>query len=171
MNRVVLKIDGAAHALEFDPAAPERFRLDDAAFAASVATIKSGWYSILIAGKNLELRVAAVEGKPDGGPATYRVSMDGAEFSIEVIDPRKWVRGGGAAQAAGSQSIVAPMPGKVVRILVAEGQSVEAGQGLLVVEAMKMQNEIKSQKAGTVGKVSVHEGQTVTAGQALMIVE
>lgn len=167
MNTVLLKIDGIEHLLELNPAAPESFVLDHKPFAASVEAIESGWYSILMGGKSLELRVAAIDGKP----ATYRVRMDGAEFSIEIIDPRKWVRGSGAALAAGSQNIIAPMPGKVVRILVDEGQSIEAGQGLLVVEAMKMQNEIKSQKAGTVGKVSVHEGQTVNAGQTLMIVE
>ncbi|MBI4459929.1 MAG: biotin/lipoyl-binding protein [Acidobacteria bacterium] len=63
------------------------------------------------------------------------------------------------------------MPGKVIRVLVSENQSVEAGQGLLVVEAMKMQNEIKSPRAGCVQKVRVREGQTVTAGEVLLVVE
>jgi biotin carboxyl carrier protein len=63
------------------------------------------------------------------------------------------------------------MPGKVVRVMVEEGQPVESGQGLVVVEAMKMQNEIKSPKAGVVKAVHVREGGSVGAGQALLVVE
>jgi biotin carboxyl carrier protein len=71
----------------------------------------------------------------------------------------------------GRQSIVAPMPGKVVRILAAAGESVEANQGLLVVEAMKMQNEIRSPKAGKVVEVKVASGEAVNSGQVLLVVE
>jgi len=62
------------------------------------------------------------------------------------------------------------MPGKVVRVLVNEGESVTAGQGLLVIEAMKMQNEIRSPKSGVVEKLSAAEGQAVTAGETLAII-
>jgi biotin carboxyl carrier protein len=87
-----------------------------------------------------------------------------------VIDPRSWRRGHGEGiELEGRQKIVAPMPGKVVRVLVEPGQSVAAGQGLLVIEAMKMQNEIRSPKSGTVEKLAV-EGQTVNAGEILAIV-
>ncbi len=63
------------------------------------------------------------------------------------------------------------MPGKVVRVLVSEGQTVQSGQGLIVVEAMKMQNEIKSPKAGKIQKVLVREGHAVNAGEILLTVE
>ena len=63
------------------------------------------------------------------------------------------------------------MPGKIVRVLVSEGDAVEAGQGVIVVEAMKMQNEVRSPKAGVVVKVAVAEGATVFAGEVLAIVE
>jgi biotin carboxyl carrier protein len=63
------------------------------------------------------------------------------------------------------------MPGKVVRLMVREGDEVEAGAGVAVVEAMKMQNEIKSPKKGTIGKILVSEGATVNAGDVLAIVE
>jgi biotin carboxyl carrier protein len=63
------------------------------------------------------------------------------------------------------------MPGKIVRLLVAEGDSVEAGQGLLVVEAMKMQNEMKAPKAGCVVSLKAHEGATVAAGDVLATIE
>jgi biotin carboxyl carrier protein len=69
------------------------------------------------------------------------------------------------------KKIVAPMPGKVVRILAREGTEVQAGQGIIVVEAMKMQNELKSPKQGVVQKIEVTEGATVNAGDVLVIVE
>ena len=71
----------------------------------------------------------------------------------------------------GPKKLVSPMPGKVVRVLVAAGAEVEAGQGIIVVEAMKMQNEIKSPKKGKVSKIIAAEGATVNAGEALAIVE
>ena len=67
--------------------------------------------------------------------------------------------------------MTAPMPGKIVRLLVAEGQTVEAGQGLLVVEAMKMQNEMKAPKAGHVVSLTAREGATVAAGEVLAAIE
>ena len=71
----------------------------------------------------------------------------------------------------GPKKLVAPMPGKVVRILVTQGAEIEAGAGVLVVEAMKMQNEVKSPKKGTVQKILVNEGAAVNAGDILAIVE
>ena len=94
----------------------------------------------------------------------------GLEFQVEVFDPRSWRRGRGAGiELEGRQQLIAPMPGKIVRVLVAAGQEVKAGQGLLVIEAMKMQNEIRSPKSGTVEKLA-REGQTVNAGEVLAIV-
>jgi biotin carboxyl carrier protein len=89
---------------------------------------------------------------------------------VEIIDPRAWRRGrGGGIELEGRQQLIAPMPGKIVRVLVAKGQQVEAGQGLLVIEAMKMQNELRSPKSGAVEKVA-REGQTVNAGEILAVV-
>jgi len=94
------------------------------------------------------------------------------EFSAEVIDPRAWRgRKQGGLEVEGRQEVVAPMPGKVVRLLVAAGDEVEAGQGLLVVEAMKMQNEIRSPKSGKVERMHAKEGQAVNAGEVLAWVE
>ena len=96
----------------------------------------------------------------------------GREFHATVRDPRAWKRtDGGLQQTHGRQEVVAPMPGKIVRVLVAAGQNVEVGQGLVVVEAMKMQNEIKSPKKGTIQKILVSEGAAVNAGDVLAIVE
>ncbi len=89
-----------------------------------------------------------------------------------VADPRGWRgRRHGVLEAEGRQQIAAPMPGKVVRLLVQAGDAVEVGQGLLVVEAMKMQNEIRSPKNGRVEKLFAREGQAVNAGEILAWVD
>jgi biotin carboxyl carrier protein len=96
----------------------------------------------------------------------------GARHRVEVSDPRS-LRGrrGAAGTDKGPQKITAPMPGKVVRLLVTETSEVEAGQGVVVVEAMKMQNEIKSPKKGTIRKLNAVIGAAVNAGDVLAIVE
>jgi acetyl/propionyl-CoA carboxylase alpha subunit len=75
------------------------------------------------------------------------------------------------AQAEGAQQVVAPMPGKVVKLLVTVGDEVKARQGLIVVEAMKMENELRSPKDGRVTDIAVSEGQSVEAGRLLVVVE
>lgn len=93
-------------------------------------------------------------------------------FAVELRDPRSLrSRRDSAADGTGPRKIVAPMPGRVVRLLVPEHSEVEAGQGIVVVEAMKMQNEIKSPKKGTVRKIVAAAGAAVNAGDVLAIVE
>ena len=92
-------------------------------------------------------------------------------FAAEVSDPRSLRGRARARDDHGPRKIVAPMPGRVVRLLVRAGDEVELGTGVYVVEAMKMQNEIKSPKKGTVREVLVSEGAAVNAGDVLVIVE
>ena len=92
-------------------------------------------------------------------------------FAVEVRDPRSLRGRTRAGDDHGPRKIAAPMPGKVVRLLVHEGDEVEPGSGVAVVEAMKMQNEIKSPKKGTIQKILVSEGAAVNAGDVLAIVE
>src|SRR6266704_1033037 len=99
-------------------------------------------------------------------PNTLSILLAGQSYEICVAPS---VDGKLRLQTGGLQ-ITAPMPGKVVRLLVKTGDRVEAGQGLLVVEAMKMQNEIRSPKSGTVERVFVQEGQPVSAGEVLAAV-
>ncbi len=99
------------------------------------------------------------------------VVIDGHRFEIQVLDPRRWSRKSGGAAGEGAQSVIAPMPGKVVRVLVSPGDAVEPGQGLVVVEAMKMQNELKTRRAGRVAAVPVRPGETVSAGAILATIE
>jgi biotin carboxyl carrier protein len=92
-------------------------------------------------------------------------------FTVEIRDPRSLRGRARSGDNHGPKKITAAMPGKVVRLLVREGDEVEPGAGVAVVEAMKMQNEIKSPKRGTVQKILVNEGAAVNAGDVLAIVE
>ena len=124
--------------------------------------VATNTYSILINGQAFE---AIVVPTPEG----ERVHCGGREFHAIVSDPRAWQRERSARfETEGQQRIIAPMPGKVIRILVSAGQAVGADQGLVVVEAMKMQNEIRAPRAGTVDRVFIREGQAVAAGEALV---
>jgi biotin carboxyl carrier protein len=99
------------------------------------------------------------------------VWVGSVRFAAEVRDPRSLRGRARAVDDHGPRKLTAPMPGKIVRVLVSEGATVEAGSGVLVVEAMKMQNEIKSPKKGTIQKILVGEGAAVNAGDVLAIVE
>jgi biotin carboxyl carrier protein len=139
-----------------------RIALDGQPVEADAVEIAPNTFSILLRGQSHEIRVTPL---PDG---TLTLQTGPEEFTAEVIDPRAWSgRRHTAVEAEGRQQIVAPMPGKVVRLLVKAGDAVEAGQGLLVMEAMKMQNEIRSPKSGVVERLLAAEGQAVNAGEVL----
>jgi biotin carboxyl carrier protein len=143
-----------------------KISLDGNVFDADAVEVAPNIFSVLLNGESHQIRIAP---RPDG---TLTLHTGLAEYHAEVIDPRSWRgRRHGAAEAEGCQQITAPMPGKVVRLLVKQGDSVEAGQGLLVVEAMKMQNEIRSPKSGKIEKLFAQEGQPVNAGEVLLWVE
>ena len=147
-------------------AAGWRISLDGEVVDADALEIAPNIFSILLNGKSYEIRVAPT---PTG---TLTLQTGRHEFTAEVTDPRAWRgRRHGAMEAEGRQQILAPMPGKIIRVLVQAGEKVEAGQGLLVVEAMKMQNEIRSPKSGTVERLLVKEGQPVNAGEVLAWVD
>ncbi len=117
----------------------------------SMEKLEPGCHSVLIGGRS------------------YRVTA--ATAGVEVFDPRG-LRARKAGNASrGRHDVTAPMPGKVVRLLVTVGDAVEPGQGLVVVEAMKMQNEIKSRKAGRVVEVRTKPDAAVTAGEILLVVD
>jgi len=143
-----------------------RISLDGSPLDVDAVEVTPNTFSILFEGESFEVRIAPL---PDGS-LTLHTGM--AEFTAEVEDPRAWRgRRHGSFEAEGRQQITAPMPGKIVRVLVNTGDAVEVGQGLLVVEAMKMQNEIRSPKSGRVEKLFVEEGQAVNAGDVLAWVD
>jgi biotin carboxyl carrier protein len=100
------------------------------------------------------------------------VSVAGHTFDTKVIDPKR-LRGSGLGSETehGHAEIRTAMPGKVVRILKTSGDAVTKGEGVIVVEAMKMQNELKSPKDGTIGYIKVAEGATVGAGDVLVVID
>lgn len=102
----------------------------------------------------------------------FHVTVGTREIDVTIVDPKR-LRGFGAAgdDAGGSAEIKTAMPGKVVRILVAEGDAVQKGDGVIVVEAMKMQNEIKAPKDGKVRQIKVGTGDAVSAGEILVVIE
>ncbi|MFO7692956.1 MAG: acetyl-CoA carboxylase biotin carboxyl carrier protein subunit [Vicinamibacterales bacterium] len=110
---------------------------------------------------------------PTGLPGEIAVHMPAGVASAKVLTgaASRFGRGAGAAQAAGTQQVLAPMPGRVVKLLVRAGDEVKARQGLVVVEAMKMENELRSPKDGRVIEVLVAEGASVEAGRPLVVVE
>jgi biotin carboxyl carrier protein len=121
----------------------------------------SGWRTILIEERSYRIT--------RGAPG--EVLVNGWPIAVDVFDPRSLRARKSGISGSGRQQVSAPMPGKVVRVLVAPGDQVEAGQGLVVVEAMKMQNEMKSPKAGRVVEVRTRPDAAVVAGEALVIVE
>jgi biotin carboxyl carrier protein len=138
--------------------------IDGERLEADATEVSPGIYSILINGKSFEVRVERLGGE-------LRAVTRGREFRVVIEDEREWRRNrGGSVEAEGRQQVLAPMPGKIVRVLVSAGDTVRAGQGLLVVEAMKMQNEIRAPKSGTIDGVRVSEGQTVNAGEVVVVV-
>ena len=126
----------------------------------TIVETEPGVYSVLVDGASHEVRVGAGQ-----------VSVGNRRFDYEVDDPRQWKRSGDAAGGHGRAAILAPMPGKVVRIMVAVGDEVEAGQGIVVVEAMKMQNELKAPRAGRVTAIQAKENDSVVAGSVLAVID
>jgi acetyl/propionyl-CoA carboxylase alpha subunit len=128
---------------------------------ADVRVLQAGVMSLLIDGRQYR---CVLDG--DG------VVIGGRRFGFEVTDPRSLQgRRGAGAGTDGPRPVKAPMPGRMVRVLVAVGDEVEEGQALLVIEAMKMQNELKSPKTGRVAKIAVAVGDAVGSGDVLVVVE
>ena len=164
--KLTLRIDGAEDHIEIlEPAPFCRFQFGDGPVrSAHVETPEPGVYSVILDGRSYDARVEET-------PGGLVVVIDGHRFEIAAEDPRRWSRKAGGSSAEGVQTVAAPMPGKVVRVLVAPGETVTAGQGLLVVEAMKMQNEMKAARAGRILTVTAKEGATVSAGEILATIE
>ncbi len=141
-------------------------KVDDTMMELDAAFTARDVLSVLLGGKAYEVkRERSLNGD------THMI-VGSARYSSEVHDPRSLkTRRATAGTGEGPQKLVAPMPGKIVRIIVPEKGEVEAGHGVIVVEAMKMQNELKSPKTGIVSKVLVAEGATVNAGDPLVIIE
>ena len=126
---------------------------------------------LLISGTNV-YRCRVEQKRDPGSGESFAIVLRGRNYDVAIIDPKRLRSGqGSAAHHSGAAEIVSPMPGKIVRVLVAAGANVEAGAGIIVVEAMKMQNEMKAPKAGVVVSINGEEGATVSAGDVLAVIE
>lgn len=144
------------------------FRVDRETGETDWAEIAPGVYSILLGGRSYEAHLTRRPGEPEGRTDSYLVTVGTRQYLVDVRDPRLRRHAGSAAAAEGPQEILAPMPGKIVRILVSENQEIVQGDGLLVIEAMKMQNELRAPRHGRVEKIYVREGAGVESGFKLL---
>ena len=157
--------------VEIERSGPGKFKilLAGEAFVLDAHLLQPGVLSLLIGGKSYR---CILDGSAAGAEAEQAVLVNGSRLDFRVEDPRSLGgRRGAAAAADGPKAVKAPMPGRVVRSLVAVGDEVAAQQGIIVIEAMKMQNELKSPKAGKIARISVQVGDTVQAGDVLAMVE
>ena len=159
-------IDGKPHQLELTKNdGLWRCKLDGETFDVDAVVARRDVISLIVDG-------TAWEVKRERTATDLHLWVKSARFAVDVRDPRSLrSRRSAGAGVEGPQKLLAPMPGKIVRVLAAAKDEVEAGQGLLVIEAMKMQNEMKSPKKGVVKQVLVAEGAAVNAGDVLAIVE
>ena len=165
---VWLEINGKPRRVELPDGLPksgEPIVLDGQPITVDVRMIAPGVLSLIVEGRQYR---CVLEHDVEGDC----VLIAGQRFAFAEADPRSLAGPGGAAAGVdGPRAVRAPMPGRVVRVLVAVGDTVEAQQGLVVIEAMKMQNELKSPKPGRVARLPAEAGATVGAGDVLAVIE
>lgn len=168
---MIVQIDlaGSVRAVQLDQDSADgiyRVSLNGKELAVEARLLRPGVLSLLIGGKAYR----CVLEEDATAPAVH---IGGHRYLYRVDDPRSLNsrrRGKGGA-ATGPVSIKAPMPGRVVRLMAVEGDEVSSQQGIVVIEAMKMQNELKAPKAGRVIRILVETGETVVSGQPLAVIE
>lgn len=168
-----IEVCGKKHHLEIHPtataqmpcAAPSRVTVDGKESTVDAVLTEPGILSLLMEGKCYRV---IFDARSDG----RAVLIGGQRTAYVVQDPRSLsARRGAGTQANGPQSLRAPMPGRVVRLLASVGDMVAAHQAVLVIEAMKMQNELKAPKAGRIVRIQPEPGATVQAGDVLVVIE
>lgn len=142
--------------------------IDDRKYEIEAHEIKEGVFLLKHLGRVFECRVNRNENRRE----QFNVQVKNQSFNINLYDPKRF-RGAADADATadGIAEILAPMPGKIVRVLASVGDEIKSGDGVIVVEAMKMQNEMKSPKDGTVKEIRTQAGDTVNGGDVLAIIE
>ena|SRR5437870_2134961 len=167
-NRYMAILEGTEHELEVEELAANslRVKFDNNQFDVDVRQVGRTSFSILVGERAFDLEVAR-EGDE------LLVASRGSSTRVTLIDAARRRRGGadGRPDAAGRAELKAMMPGRVVNLLVSVGEEVVHRQGVVVVEAMKMENELKSPKTGKVVEIRVAPGQTVEKGEILLVIE
>ena len=167
--RYLATIDGNEHEIEIEELAADSFaiRFGKDSFEADLRRVGPASFSVLVGNRSFDFDVAR------DGDETVVASRTGS-IRLTVADPtarRAASAAGKRREVTGRVEIKAAMPGRVVNVLVGEGDQVKADQGVVVVEAMKMENEVKSPKQGKVLEVKVVAGQAVEKGQVMMVIE
>ena len=148
-SKIIAEIDGRSYELDADEVEPNVY---------------------LFKHENKIYQVFVSPGKVANEPS--RVSVGANNFEIKLADPKRLRSGvGESGVAGGTAEIKTAMPGKVVRVLVEQGAEVKSGEGVIIVEAMKMQNEMKAPKDGIVKEIRAAEGATVNAGDVLAVID
>ena len=162
-----ITLEGNTHALEIISDSNQCYRvvLEDRTIEADVLPLGDGSYSVISSGKHELIDIDRQDEEH------YRIHIHGQTLSVRVQDPRRVTSAGHVNADEGPLVISTSMPGRVVRLLVQEGDEVEAGTGVIVIEAMKMQNELKVSRDGRVSAILVKEGQAVEAAEALLRIE
>ena len=170
------KTKDSKHRVEFDAPHPDgrgmvKCLIDGEPVQPDCIQIAPGVYSILLGGRSYEARIVSAGRLGPEAANRHVVTIGSRHFTVEIHDPRRRRTAHNAAAQAGPQEIVAPMPGKIVKILAEQDQEVAPGAGLLVIEAMKMQNELRAPRAGRISKIYVREGSGVEAGAKLVRID
>jgi biotin carboxyl carrier protein len=160
-----VNIDGKNYRLELSGADGRwECRLDGRQVEIDAVLARRDVLSMIIGGKAYEI-------KRERTATDMHLWVGSVRYAVQLRDPRSLRSRASADDGKGPRKLLAPMPGKIIRVLVKEEAEVAAGQGMIVVEAMKMQNEIKSPKKGVVRKMIAAEGANVNAGDVLAVVE
>lgn len=165
-----IQVNGRTRTVVVEKAAAGRFRVSLDGEVHEIDATRVGTYGLSL----LEVtsgRVHDVQVTPGGTRGEVLVTTGGRTIAATLNGRRTGRAGAEGGSADGEQAVTAPMPGRVVRVLVSPGDEVAVRQGVVVVEAMKMENELRSPKAGRVKEVSVTPGMSVEAGRTLVVIE
>jgi len=166
--RYVATLEGTEHEIEVEETASDSFslRLGDTRFEADLRRVGPLSFSVLLGSRSFDFEVVR------DGEEIVVTSRHGSTRLSVVDAARRVAHGAGKKRGpAGPAQLKALMPGRIINVLVTEGEQVKSGQGLLIIEAMKLENEIKSPKDGKVAEVKVAAGQTVEKGALLVVIE
>ncbi len=170
MSKYVALLDGGKReeTIDVEQEAPGIYRVEIGGKVHRVDAFRHdyGTISLLVDAESYSVQL-------DHRETEVKVHIRGNQYPLEILDERRlrMRRAAGRFTVEGRQAITAPMPGRVVKILVRPGDAVAQGQGVVIIEAMKMENEMRSPKDGKVVEVRVAEGQAVDGGATLAVVE
>ena len=167
-----VEINGRNRSISIERTGQGRYRVSVDGHRREVDAVRIGTFGLSLLQGGPDAGSRDVQVTPVGRAGELLVRLDGRTI-IATVNGRRTGRAStdGGAAAHGEQAVVAPMPGRVVRVLVSRGEAVTARQGVVVVEAMKMENELRAPKAGTVKDVAVQPGASVEAGRVLVVIE